>query len=123
MKSLTASDRAALLRLASSLPKGSEERRTILASLREAGHQKTYLPDAGKRAAGRVDPQKLKALQEEVSQNHGRFRKDDDDAYLAELIGLGSPGWMSMQPYWKALEASGHAAWKHGHLYGVNPRR
>ena len=33
MKNLTASDRSALIRLAASLPKGSEERRAILAGL------------------------------------------------------------------------------------------
>ena len=36
MKTLTASDRSALIRLASSLPKGSEERRAILAGLKQA---------------------------------------------------------------------------------------
>ena len=36
MKTLTASDRSALIRLASSLPKGSEERRAILEGLKEA---------------------------------------------------------------------------------------
>lgn len=33
MKNLTASDRSALIRLAASLPKGDENRRTILAGL------------------------------------------------------------------------------------------
>ena len=36
MKTLTAADRSALLRLASELPKGSEERKAILAGLKEA---------------------------------------------------------------------------------------
>ena len=36
MKNITATDRKALIRLASSLPKGSEERKTILAGLSKA---------------------------------------------------------------------------------------
>ncbi len=37
-RSLTASDRTALIRLASSLPKGSPERKVILAGLKKANH-------------------------------------------------------------------------------------
>ena len=39
MKNLTASDRTALLNLATALPKGSEERRAILAGLKAAAQQ------------------------------------------------------------------------------------
>ena len=42
-RTLTSSDRSALIRLAASLPKGSEERRAILAGLKTAGGD--YLED------------------------------------------------------------------------------
>lgn len=45
MRKLTASDRSALIRLASSLPKGSEERRAILAGLVK-GHPELGIPDS-----------------------------------------------------------------------------
>ena len=44
MKNLTASDRSALIRLAASLPKGSEERRAILAGLVK-GDPELEIPD------------------------------------------------------------------------------
>jgi hypothetical protein len=44
-RSLTASDRSALIRLASTLPKGSDERRVILAGLQEANITKDVLTD------------------------------------------------------------------------------
>lgn len=40
---LTASDRSALIRLASSLPQGSEERKTLLAQLKESAADPVYL--------------------------------------------------------------------------------
>ena len=43
---ITASDRSALVKLASSLPKGSDERRAILASLKVAGCDSPKLPEA-----------------------------------------------------------------------------
>ena len=43
MKTLTASDRSALIRLASELPKGSEERRAILAGLKVSKDLPTHI--------------------------------------------------------------------------------
>lgn len=43
MKSLSAGERTLLLRLASELPKGSEERRTLLSGLKTSGWEKGVL--------------------------------------------------------------------------------
>ena len=43
-KSLTAADRSSLIRLASTLPKGSEERRAILAGLQKAALRAGWAP-------------------------------------------------------------------------------
>ena len=58
-RNLTASDRKSLIRLASSLPKGSEERRAILAGLAKLSPEdaewfKGHLRDLAKRVGGRV---------------------------------------------------------------------
>ena len=47
MKKLTASDRSSLIKLASSLEKGSDERRAILAGLKQAGLNSRQVLDAG----------------------------------------------------------------------------
>ncbi len=61
MKTLTASDRSTLTRLAASLPKGDETRRAILAGLKKAGE----LPEALKENVENP-PEAVQKLKEEM---------------------------------------------------------
>lgn len=54
---ITATDRKALIRLASSLPKGSEERKTVLAGLKQSSP--SYMFDVRYYREGLGDPDEL----------------------------------------------------------------
>lgn len=79
---LTATDRKALIRLASSLPKGSPERKTILAGLKVSGPQLydirdfdfdlSFSPDRGNTVLWKLDdPQKGARWAKDLSRNYG----------------------------------------------------
>ena len=58
-RSLAASDRSALIRLAASLPKGSEERRTILAGLSKNAGKTAFPISALSKGGGTVGPAEI----------------------------------------------------------------
>jgi len=80
-RTLTAADRSALIRLASTLPAGSDERRAILAGLKKSANPKAVANDV------------FKALQKSLRgrDHYPNFMVKGDIAKVSDMYGYGKP--------------------------------
>ena len=86
-RTLTAQDRSSLIRLASDLPKGSPERKAILAGLKKASYMTSDLEEAARRG----DPKNFAKLLFEEHDEDSSFVLDSMLGELQEVLGGENP--------------------------------
>ena len=77
MKTTASSDRTALIRLAATLPVGSEERKVILAGLKKTARYSA-------RDVANMDPDKAMSAADDIRTQAGRKAKEYLDSYRAD---------------------------------------